>query len=80
MDVERGSQSESVSVDPCPACGQAHVFNFTAIIDEVVGVMHMMLSRTETKTCGVSCPVTSKRFAVDVPVMLFSGQALVYVR
>lgn len=80
MQVERSTQSESVTVDPCPVCGQAHLFSFTAIIDEVVGVMHLMVPRMETKTCGVTCPVTSKRFAVDVPVMLFSGQKLIAVK
>jgi len=76
----RSSRSASVVLTSCPACGQQHSFDFQAIIDEVVGVMHFMAIRTETRTCAVNCPNSGKLIMVDVPVTLYSGQTLVSVK
>jgi hypothetical protein len=80
MQTVRSSHPANVAVAKCPACGGQHAFDFQAVIDEVVGVMHLMTSRTETRSCAVSCPTKGTQFMVDVPVTLWSGQTLVNIR
>lgn len=80
MQTIRKRQRESITVTDCPHCGAAHQFDLQAIIDETIGVMHMFTSRTEVKSCAVSCPDKGASFVVDVPVVLTSGQTLVSVK
>jgi hypothetical protein len=56
------------------------MYDFQAVIDEVVGVMHMMTMKVETKSCAVACPEKGSSFVVDVPVTLVSGQTLVALK
>jgi hypothetical protein len=55
-------------------------YNFQAIIDEVVGVIHMMRMFSDTKSITVVCPENGGAFVVDVPVALYSGQSLVSLK
>lgn len=80
MQTIRKRQSESITVTDCPHCGGEHQFDLQAIIDETIGVMHLMTMRTEIKSCSVLCPDKSASFVVDVPVVLSSGQTLVSVK
>lgn len=77
--VERVRQAISVSNVACPACGATHTVDLEALIEQVVGVMHMMTSWTETHTCLAQCPTTGDDFAIDVDVTLWSGQTLLQV-
>lgn len=56
------------------------MYDFQAVIDEVVGVMHMMTMKVETRSCAVACPAKGSSFVVDVPVTLVSGQTLVTLK
>lgn len=76
MDTITRSQSESAVVKPCPICGGRHEYNLRATIEETVGVMHMMVSRIETRSCTVVCPEKKEPFLIEVPVSLWSGQSL----
>jgi RNase P subunit RPR2 len=80
MQTVRSRQTETVAVTDCPHCGSAHRFDLQAVIDEVIGVMHMVTTRTEIKTCAVTCPDKGQTLMVDVPVLLTSGQTLVSVK
>ena len=80
MQTVRSSRPARVAVAKCPACRGQHSFDFQAVIDEVVGVMHMMTSRVETRSCAVTCPTKNTTIMVDVPVTLWSGQTLVDVK
>lgn len=80
MQTIRKSKRETITVSNCPHCGSEHQFDLQAIIDETIGVMHMMTVRKEIKPCAVSCPENGNIFMVDVPVILTSGQTLVSVR
>jgi hypothetical protein len=80
MHTVRKSLQTNVGMAKCPVCGGQHTFNFQAVIDEVVGVMHMTTSRVDTRSCSVTCPTKGTQFMVDVPVTLWSGQTLVNIR
>jgi Na+-translocating ferredoxin:NAD+ oxidoreductase RnfC subunit len=56
MRTVRTTRAEHFSVAHCPICNGEHVYDFQAVIDEVVGVMHMMMMKVETKSCAVTCP------------------------
>ncbi len=75
METVTRTQSETLSVT-CPICGRQHKYNFKAIIEEVIGIMHLMVARTESKSCSVVCPDKGSSFVVDVPITLWSGQSL----
>jgi hypothetical protein len=80
MRTIRSRQTETVTVTDCPHCGASHQFDLQAVIDETIGVMHMMTIRTEVKTCAVTCPDKGQTLMVDVPVLLTSGQTLVSIK
>lgn len=80
MQTQRVRRPANASVASCPICGGQHSFDFQTTIDEVVGVMYMMTSRVEIRTCAVVCPVKGTQFVVDVPVVLWSGQTLVAIQ
>ena len=80
MQTIRRRQSETVTVTDCPHRGGTHAFNLQAVIEETLGVMHMMTTRIEIKSCAVTCPDKGKTLMVDVPVVLSSGQSLVSVK
>lgn len=79
MRKERVHQTVSVSSALCPVCGATHDLDFVALIEQVVGVMHMMTSRVESLTCLAQCPTKGEQFVVDVEVTLWSGQTLLRV-
>lgn len=79
MRKQRVTQEASVSLAECPICNEVHYFNFSALIEEEIGVMHMMTSRVENRSCAVTCPTKGGNFMVDVPVTLWSGQKLIKV-
>lgn len=74
--TERVRRTVSVSSTMCPICGGTHEFDFRALIEQVVGVMHMMTSHVESRTCWAQCPTNGGQFVVDVEVTLWSGQTL----
>lgn len=76
---QRVTQTTSISLTQCPICAEVHSFDFNVLIEEMVGVMHMMTSRVERRTCAVNCPTKGGSFIVDVPVTLWSGQELLRV-
>lgn len=76
---QRFTQTTSISLTQCPICNQVHNYDFNVLIQEIVGVMHMMTSRVESRTCAVTCPAKGGSFMVDVPVTLWSGQKLLKV-
>ncbi len=78
--TERYVQTTSISVATCPICQEVHDYDFKVMIDQAVGVMHMMTSRVERRTCAVTCPSKGGAFVVEVPVTLWSGQELVGIR
>lgn len=80
MRTVRSTQSQQVSIENCPHCGSGHEFELSAVIDEVVGVMHMMKIETVVRQCSVMCPEKGLPIIVGVPVTLYSGQTLVDVR
>lgn len=80
METVRNKYRRSIEIKKCPVCGQAHVFEITTIIDEMVGGMFLMTMHTENVTCSLTCPTKNSPFAVDVPVTLSSGQSLVRVQ
>ena len=77
MQTIRRARLETVSVASCPVCSGEHSFDFQAVIEERIGVMHAFTIRRETRSCAVICPDKGKRFMVDVPVTLAAGQTLV---
>lgn len=80
MRTVRKILSKTVPVAKCPLCGKEHSFDFQLIIEEVVDVVFMMTSRSESKSCAVICPNKQAEFVVDVPVTLWSGQSLLEVK
>lgn len=77
--TQRVTQTTSISLTQCPICNEVHSFDFKVLIEEMVGVMHMMTSRVDTRACTVNCPTKGGSFMVDVPVTLWSGQELLGV-
>lgn len=77
---ERYVQTTNISVTKCPICQKLHDYDFKVMIAQAVGVMHMMTSWVEQRTCAVTCPSKGGTFMVEVPVTLWSGQELVGIR
>lgn len=66
----------TLDVKECPICGDSHAFDFSALVETQMDVMHFMVSRKETRACSVSCPTKGKHFVIDVPITLWSGETL----
>lgn len=80
MEKVQRNRQQTIEITNCPACGGKHSFNLTVVIDEQVGGLFLMTMRTETRTCGLICPVKGTTIVVEVPVTLVSGQSLIQVR
>lgn len=80
MRTVRSKRAEHFSVAHCPMCSGKHIYDFQAVIDEVVDVMHMMTMKVETRPYSLACPEKAGSFVVDVPVTLVSGQTLVTLK
>jgi hypothetical protein len=80
METVRNSYRKKIEIKKCPECGQAHMFDITTVIDELVGGMFLMTMHTENVTCSLICPTKNSPFAADIPITLSSGQSLVRVK
>lgn len=76
MKKVRTSRNHPVTVDPCPACGAVHAFDLTAIVEEMVDVMHLVLPQYVTRTCSLTCPAKNVPIVIDTTVVLMGGTLL----